>query len=86
MSVGKPRATNKHLPRRMYWKCGAYWFVDPKNRWHRLDADYPSALKRYADFQDTAVSDHIYALIVKYSNEVLPGRAAETAKGRKKEF
>ena len=31
MGVGKTRKTNKHLPRRMYAKHGAYWYVDRTN-------------------------------------------------------
>jgi integrase len=84
--VGKTRTTNKHLPRRMYAKHGAYWFVDKANKWHKLDSDYSAALKRYAALVDTSGSDRIDLLIARYENEVLPKRAADTAKGRKKEF
>lgn len=86
MAVGKTRKTNKHLPRRMYWKNGAYWYVDHSNKWHRLGSDYSDALKRYAALVDTGGSDRIDLLIARYEIEILPKRAVDTAKGRKKEF
>jgi hypothetical protein len=45
MAVGKARTANKHLPLRMYWKNGAYWFVSRENKWKRLGADYAGALR-----------------------------------------
>lgn len=86
MAVGKTRKTNKHLPQRMYLKHGGYWYVDRANKWHRLDSDYSAALKRYAAIVSNTGLDRIDLLIAKYENEILPKRAADTAKGRKKEF
>jgi hypothetical protein len=86
MAVGQARKSNKHLPRRMYEKHGCYWLVDRANKWHRLEPDYGAALKRYAELVDASGGDRIDLLIARYENEILPKRAADTAKGRKKEF
>lgn len=86
MAVGKPRIANKHLPLRMYWKNGAYWFVSRDNKWNRLSADYAEALRVYAGFHDTMDRDRIDVLIGRYEREILPKRAKDTAKSRKQEF
>lgn len=46
--MGRPRKHNKHLPRGMLRRHGAYYLV-AGGRWTRLDADYGPALIRYAD-------------------------------------
>lgn len=70
----------------MYPKHGAFYFVDKSNKWHPLGSNYSEALKVYAGLIDASKNDSIGALIGRYTREVLPKRAAETAKGRKKEF
>lgn len=86
MAVGKTRKTNKHLPRRMYWKNGGYRYVDHKNKWHTLGSDYAEALKVYATFHEKASGETIGALITSYEVEVLPKQAPDTIIARKKEF
>jgi integrase len=87
MGVGKSRQSNKHLPRRMYEKHGCFWYVDKANKWHRLGPHYTEALKRYAALLDSGGAvDRIDLLIARYENEILPKRAPDTVKGRKKEF
>ena len=44
-----------------------------------------AALKRYAVIRSGA-NDRIDLLIARYENEILPNRAVDTVKGRKKEF
>jgi hypothetical protein len=34
--MGRRRAHNKHLPRRVYLKHSRYWYVDRANKWHDL--------------------------------------------------
>lgn len=86
MAVGKTRKTNKHLPRRMYWKNGGYRYVDRANKWHTLGSDYSEALKRYAAFQEPAGGDTIGALMTSYEVQVLPKQAPDTQTNRKREF
>ena len=86
MAVGKSRKTNKHLPRRMYAKYGAYWFVDKTNKWHRLDSNYSVALTRYAALVDDTGTDTVNALITKYVAEVFPTLAEASRKSRLRDF
>lgn len=46
--MGRPRKTNRHLPRSMYQRRGAYYFVDPAGKWHPLGKEYGGALIKYA--------------------------------------
>lgn len=84
--MGKYRKTNKHLPRRMYLKHGAYWFVDKANKWVKLGINYGAALKRYAVLVDHWTGDTIGVLITRYESEVLSKAAPGTQKSRKRDF
>lgn len=86
MAVGRTRKTDTHLPRRMYPKHGAFYFVDRKNKWHPLGADYSDALKKYAGFHEKASGETIGALITSYEVAVLPKQAPDTIIARKREF
>ena len=86
MGVGKTRKTNKHLPRRMYEKHGAFWYVDRLNKWHPLGKDYAAALVRYAALVDEVGTDTIDELITKYIKEVFPSLAAASRKSRLRDF
>lgn len=46
--MNRPRKHNKHLPRGMYLRHGAYYLVR-KGRWEPLGRDLSGALKKYAD-------------------------------------
>lgn len=82
-AVGRTRTKNKHLPQRVYEKHGAYWFVDRKNKWHRLADGYPEALKALAVLlAKNAPLDTVELVWAKYQVEVLPKKAKKTRKGR----
>lgn len=87
MTVGGKRRTNTHLPRRMYTKHGAFYFVDSKNKWRRLADNYPDALTAYARLMAAdSPADTIESLIAKYTAEELPKKAKATQQSRLKEF
>lgn len=53
----RKRTTQKHLPRRMRWKHGAYYHVtqaNGKSNWIRLGADYGTALREWAKLEGTS--------------------------------
>jgi integrase len=52
--MGRPRKIDKHLPRGMYRRHGAYYFVAPGGKWHPLGKDYGPALIQYAGFVGSA--------------------------------
>lgn len=44
----RPRKHDRHLPARMHFKHGAYYYVH-KNKWDRLSESYTEALSMYAE-------------------------------------
>lgn len=49
----RPRKKDRHLPKCMYQKHGAYYLVR-KGKWERLDTDYQAALLAYAKLTTSA--------------------------------
>lgn len=87
--VGRPRTKNKHLPRRVYEKHGAYYFLDRNNEWHRLASvdDYPGALKALAArLTSGAPIDNIEQLWAKYQVEELVRKAKKTQQNRRNDM
>lgn len=65
--MARPRKHDKHLPRGMQRKHGAYYYVS-RGKWHRLGPDYGHALTEYAKLvgtphKVTTVRDAIFAYI-----------------------
>jgi integrase len=48
MSMGRKRKYRKDLPLRVYFKHGAYHFVDRDGVWTKLDREYVAAMTEYA--------------------------------------
>lgn len=44
----RPRKKDRHLPRRVYQRHGAYYYVDRDGKWHRLGKGLEDALQAYA--------------------------------------
>ena len=44
----RPRKTDRHLPRRVYQRHGAYYYVDRTGKWVRLGKGLEDALQAYA--------------------------------------
>jgi integrase len=86
-AVGRRRKKDKHLPQRVYYRRGAYYFVDLKGKWHPLGKDYPDALRRYAAIlAANAPTNTIELIIAKYDAEELSTKAPKTQLGRRQEF
>lgn len=81
MGMGRKRKNRKDLPERMYFKHGAYFFVDRGGKWHRLDQDYYKAMVRYAALNESPVlASSIGALMDHFVEQELPRRAPRTQK------
>lgn len=80
--MGRPRRHDRHLPRRVYRRHGAFYVVLPDGRWQRLAAELPQALAAYAELHMVAATDAVPSLmseiIARYEREVLPKKAAKT--------
>lgn len=86
-AVGRKRTRDKHLPPRVYFRNGAYYFVDVKGKWHRLAKSYPDALIALAALlAKDAPTTTIELLWAKYQAEELGKKAVKTQKGRRQEM
>lgn len=59
--MGRRRKTHTHLPQRVYPKHGAFYYVDKKNKWHRLGATMAEMYKAFAKFFDKNAPIHTMA-------------------------
>lgn len=73
----RPRKKDRHLPARVYWKNGAYWYVE-KNKWERLSAELPAALQRYAEIIDSGYRGGMAELIDKALLHMTPNLKPNT--------
>lgn len=83
----KKRRTNKHLPERVYIKCGTYYFVNKVNKWIKLGKTFPEAMMRWAEVIDrpgrvVVMND----LFDRYMLEVSPKKAKATYKSNLREI
>lgn len=85
--MGRRRKSDKHLPRRVYRRHGAYYYAETGGKWHRLAKDYPGALRALAAL---VKSDNppvtVDTLIARYEVEVLAKKAERTRQTRAQEF
>lgn len=85
--VGRKRTKDRHLPERVYYRHGAYYFVDTAGKWHPLGKDYPGALRALAKLLAANAPTHTMDLLIaKYEAEELPAKAKKTQTGRRQEF
>lgn len=76
--MNRPRKHNKHLPRGMYLRHGAYFYVK-KGKWLRLGADLRTALAEYASIME-APKGGMAELIDTALVPLLKGKPANTQK------
>jgi integrase len=62
----------------MYYRHGAYYFVDQGRRWHNLGRNYKHAMVRYADITNPAIDGTMGALMDRYLREIAPKKAPRT--------
>ena len=87
--VGRKRTRDFDLPRRVYRKNGAFWFVTLDNEWKRLAPldDYAGMLKALGALLDTSTPPNTVELLwSKYQTEVLVKLAAKTQSGRRNDM
>lgn len=81
--MGKPRKSNKYLPRRMYLKSGRYYLVTVDNKWISLSKNYSEAMAEYGKLTDhsSKVCRTVSELIDRYIAEISPTRSKNTHMG-----
>ncbi len=79
--MGRNRKTDRHLPNKMYLRCGTYYFVDSKGKWSGLGKTFVEAMREYANLIEGIGNIlTIGQLIDRYLVEVAPLKAKETYK------
>lgn len=76
------RQTHKHLPAHVYFRHGAYYFVDSAKKWHRLGTTEGDMHRGMASLVDVGEVHTIADLCKRYTQEVLSGYRKKEAKGR----
>lgn len=82
MAVGRKRRTDKHLPRRVYRRHGAYYFVDAAGRWHRLGDSLSEMYAALSRFIEARPCETVKDLVERYQREVLASYSAKEQKNR----
>ena len=79
--MGRKRKINKSFPERVYFKHGAYYFVDANNKWVRLDSKFSVAMAVYGEMlrplEETITMER---LVIRYLTKVAPKKADATYK------
>lgn len=83
--MARRRSKDKHLPRRMYLRRGAYYFVEAgTERWIPLGRDYAKAFAKYGELTDVdRPCETMNDVINRYRIEILPKKAATTQRGER---
>ncbi|RYU56352.1 integrase [Methylolobus aquaticus] len=84
--MGRKRNVDKHLPRRVYLKHGAYYFVTPEQKWIRLGITEAEMHRALAQMLDDAPFDRLNAVFDRYEREVLPTKAPRTQQDNRAEL
>jgi hypothetical protein len=83
---GRPRKRDSHLPKRVYLRRGAYYFVDYAEKWHKLGRDLPTMYRRLADYLDEYPIRTMNDVFDRYAVEVIPQKAPRTQKDNRTEL
>lgn len=77
--MGRQRKSNKHLPERVYFKTGHYYYVDLNNKWHNLGDQLSKAMIKWASLVEGAFNGNtMNSLFDRYMTEVSPTKAPQT--------
>ena len=71
-----PPKKDKHLPPSMFFKNGAYYWVEArgkKRKWHRLGTDLPDALAAYGR-REAFNLQQMHDVFRRYQEEITPGK------------
>lgn len=85
--MGRPRKNRRDLPRHVYYKHSAFYFVDRHNKWHRLGATYADAMVAYANLMAAeARTTTMGNVLDRYQREIVPTKARATRKNNLREL
>lgn len=82
MRMGRKRTRDKHLPKSVYHRHGAYYFVDHKGKWRRLGTSLGEAYRALAELVEAPTVRNVADLCDRYTREVLPSYSVKEQKNR----
>ena len=68
--MGRKRKDRHDLPQRVYFKHGAYHFVDNKNKWNRLGKTYAKAMAKYGHINSIDLPNNMGGIIDTWEREI----------------
>ena len=81
-NMGRKRTRDKHLPKNVYRRHGAYYFVDHQAKWRRLGTSLGDAYRELATLIEAPPITTISNLADRYTREVLPSYSVREQKNR----
>ena len=86
MGRGRKRIHDTHLPKRVYLRRGAYYFVDYLGKWHRLGTTMSQMYCHLAQFIEESPIRTMNDLFGRYEIEVIPLKAPRTQSDNTREI
>jgi len=85
--MGRKRKSGNHLPKRVYHRHGAYYFVSAAGDWIPLGKELPKAMAKWAELVDKPlIARTMNDLFDRYMLEIAPQKAPLTYLGNQKEI
>lgn len=89
MGMGRKRLHDKHLPRRLVFRHGAYYFRHADGHWERLGQDYGDALRTWADRTGSDSKSTVRTMadaFDRYMREVMPAKSPRSQQNNRQQF
>jgi integrase len=82
------RKKDKHLPKRVYFKTGCYYFVDIQNKWHKLGKTLAEAMQTWSQMFEQRIFSNktMSAVFDRYIQEVSTTKSESTYKNELSSF
>ncbi|MBF0133859.1 MAG: tyrosine-type recombinase/integrase [Magnetococcales bacterium] len=87
--MGRRRKINHDLPERVYRKHGGVYFVDHRNKWHRLGLEWDSAAKEKWVKLSTpgqTIKGSMAEVMERYMEEIAPKKASKSFEDNQKQI
>jgi len=82
--VARPRKHNKDLPRSVYLRHGAFYFVDKAGKWHWLGSTLADTYRALGKFYEDVPLNTMSAIFDKYQRDVVPTKLPKTQKDKQR--
>lgn len=76
--MGRRRKRDRHLPARVYFRHGRYYFVDCWGKWNPVGNSLGEMYRKYAEFVEDGDLTTMSAVLDRYLRDVVPQKAPQT--------